>query len=40
MITNTIAYSADGINWTGLGESIFSTVYRSFWNGGVGNVNI
>jgi len=22
--TNTIAYSSDGINWTGLGEDIFT----------------
>jgi hypothetical protein len=32
--TNSIAYSIDGINWTGLGTSIFSTGgYGIAWNG-------
>lgn len=31
---NTIAYSDDGINWTGLGKTIFSIEgYDVFWNG-------
>ena len=32
--TNTIAYSPDGVNWVGLGATIFSTAgRRGFWNG-------
>jgi hypothetical protein len=32
--TNTIAYSSDGINWTGIGIAIFSTAgYGVAWNG-------
>jgi len=31
---NTIAYSPDGINWTGLGNTVFSTqARRAFWSG-------
>ena len=32
--TNTIAYSDDGMNWVGLGNSVFSTAgYAIIWNG-------
>jgi hypothetical protein len=31
--TNSIAYSTDGIIWTGIGSSIFSTGYSVVWNG-------
>jgi len=32
--TNTIAYSPDGITWTGLGTTVFSTAgYCGFWSG-------
>jgi hypothetical protein len=30
--TNSIAYSYDGINWTGLGTSIFATCFENAWN--------
>ena len=34
--TNTLAYSADGIYWTGLGSTVFTTrANRSVWNGRV-----
>ena len=34
--TNTIAYSRDGISWTGLGTSIFSTSgFALSWNGSI-----
>jgi hypothetical protein len=41
--TNTIAYSVDGITWTGIGANIFSTIGRGIgWNGrrwiGVGDL--
>ena len=32
--SNTLAYSSNGINWTGLGNSVFSNVAQSIvWNG-------
>ena len=31
--TNSIAYSYDGISWTGLGVSIFTTGMCAYWNG-------
>jgi hypothetical protein len=31
--TNTISYSSDGITWTGLGTTIFSTYCRCFTYG-------
>jgi len=31
--TNSIAYSTDGIIWTGIGSSIFSIGYSVVWNG-------
>jgi hypothetical protein len=30
---NTLAYSADGINWTGLGDTIFTSCSSVAWNG-------
>jgi len=33
--TNTLAYSIDGINWTGLGTSIFTVGRSVAWNGSV-----
>lgn len=30
--TNSIAYSYDGSNWTGLGTSIFATCFENAWN--------
>lgn len=36
---NSIAYSSDGITWTGLGTSIFSDYgYGVAWNAGKGGV--
>jgi hypothetical protein len=31
--TNSLAYSFDGINWTGLGESMFLIGLDVEWNG-------
>ena len=31
--TNSLAYSNDGIFWTGLGNTLLSTVYDVEWNG-------
>jgi hypothetical protein len=34
--TNTIAYSYDGIRWTGLGSTVFTTIgYNACWNGNI-----
>lgn len=33
--TNTLAYSSDGINWTGLGTTIFTVGRSVAWNGSV-----
>lgn len=33
--TNSLAYSSDGVNWTGLGTSIFTTGRSLAWNGSV-----
>uniref|UniRef100_A0A6C0JY89 Peptidase S74 domain-containing protein n=1 Tax=viral metagenome TaxID=1070528 RepID=A0A6C0JY89_9ZZZZ len=31
--TNTLAYSKDGVNWTGVGSTIFTAGYSVAWNG-------
>ena len=40
LTSNTLAYSSDGINWTGLGNSIFEDCFGIAWNGGIGGVDM
>ena len=38
---NTVAYSSNGINWTGLGVGIFTGIgFGVAWNAGLGSVDI